>query len=108
MKTQETGMATAFPAIGTWFRRPNGMLLDVVDGALEVTDAGAGLLRGAGDGGHDLLLALDAWREQLLVEVPAPEDWSGSVDMDPDDYIESKNEEMPRGFHDPLSFLDES
>ena len=42
------------------------------------------------------------------MEVPAPEDWSGSVDMDPDDYIESKNEEMPRGFHDPLSFLEES
>ena len=103
MKTQETGMATNFPAIGTWFRRPNGTLLEVVavdedDGTIEVQWF---------DGTLDEI-DVDAWSEQLLVEVPAPEDWSGSVDMDPDDYIESKHEEMPRGFHNPLSFLEES
>ena len=96
-------MATAFPAIGTWFRRPNGTLLEVVaideeDMTIEVQWF---------DGTLDEI-DLDAWSDQLLVEVPAPEDWSGSVDMDPDDYIESKSEEIPRGYHNPLSFLEES
>lgn len=103
MMTEEPGMATAFPAIGTWFRRPNGTLLEVVaideeDMTIEVQWF---------DGTLDEI-DLDAWSDQLLVEVPAPEDWSGSVDMDPDDYIESKSEEIPRGYHNPLSFLEES
>ena len=103
MKTQETGMATNFPAIGTWFRRPNGTLLEVV--AVDEDDNTIEVQRF--DGTLDEI-DLEVWSEQLLVEVPAPEDWSGSVDMDPDDYIESKHEEMPRGFHNPLSFLEES
>jgi len=37
--------------------------------------------------------------------VAAPEDWSGSVDMDPDDYKGTRTDEMPAGFHDPLYFL---
>ena len=45
-------------------------------------------------------------RELLLVEIAAPEDWSGSVDMDPDDYKGTATNEMPTGFHDPLEFLD--
>ena len=48
---------------------------------------------------------IDAWRDQLLVEVAAPADGSGSVDMDPDDYVGTKPGEMPRGFHDPLARL---
>ena len=48
----------------------------------------------------------EAWRELLLVEIAAPEDWSGSVDMDPDDYKGTATNERPTGFHDPLEFLD--
>jgi hypothetical protein len=42
----------------------------------------------------------------LLVEASPPEDWSGSVDMDPEDYVGRNNDEMPAGYHDPLEFLD--
>ena len=102
MKTQDLGMATAFPTIGKWFRRPNGTLLEVVavdedDGTIEIQ-----LFDGTIDE-----IEIDAWRDQLLLEVAAPEDWSGSVDMDPDDFVDAKSEEMPRGFHNPLSFLEE-
>ena len=95
-------MATAFPKIGQWFRRPNGTLFEVVavdedDGTIEIQ-----LFDGTIDE-----VELDAWRDQLLLEVAAPEDWSGSVDMDPDDYVATKNDEIPRGYHDPLSFLEE-
>ena len=102
MRTQDLGMTTAFPTIGKWFRRPNGTLLEVVavdedDGTIEIQ-----LFDGTIDE-----IEIDAWRDQLLLEVAAPEDWSGSVDMDPDDFVDAKSEEMPRGYHKPLAFLEE-
>jgi len=49
---------------------------------------------------------LESWPDLLLVEASPPEDWSGSVDMDPEDYVGRNNDEMPAGYHDPLEFLD--
>ncbi|MDH3546191.1 MAG: hypothetical protein OEN22_03790, partial [Gammaproteobacteria bacterium] len=49
---------------------------------------------------------LDIWQGLLLIEISAPEDWSGSVDMDPEDYVGLSGSDMPPGFHDPLEFLD--
>jgi len=93
-------MAVAFPVIGKWFRRPNGSLFEVVavdetDGTIEIQHF---------DGTIDEV-ELESWSELLLIEVSAPEDWSGSVDMDPDDYVGRKEGDMPPGFHDPLEFL---
>jgi hypothetical protein len=44
----------------------------------------------------------------LLVEVSAPDDWSGSVDMDPEDYVGQNQNDIPPGYHDPLAFLDKN
>ncbi len=93
-------MAVAFPVIGKWFRRPNGSLFEVVavdetDGTIEIQHF---------DGTIDEV-EFESWPELLLIEVSAPEDWSGSVDMDPDDYVGRKEGDMPAGFHDPLEFL---
>ena len=90
-----------YPTIGKWFRRPDGTLFEVVavdedDDTIEIQMF---------DGTIDEVDA-EAWRELLLVEIAAPEDWSGSVDMDPDDYKGTATNEMPTGFHDPLEFLD--
>jgi hypothetical protein len=93
-------MAFAYPKIGQWFRRANGALLEVV--AVDESDSTIGVQYF--DGTIDEI-DIDAWRDQLLVEVAAPEDWSGSVDMDPDDYKGTGKDEMPRGFHDPFEFL---
>ena len=49
---------------------------------------------------------MESWPDLLLVEASPPEDWSGSVDMDPEDYVGRNNDEMPAGYHDPLEFLD--
>jgi hypothetical protein len=49
---------------------------------------------------------LESWLDWLTVEVSAPEDWSGSVDMDPEDVFSTNNESPPAGYHDPLDFLD--
>ena len=94
-------MAVQFPVIGNWFRRPNGTLFEVVasdeeDGTVEIQlfDGTIGEVE------------IENWTQMLLVEVSAPEDWSGSVDMDPEDYLGKKYSDMPNGFHDPLAFLD--
>lgn len=95
------GMAIAYPAIGQWFRRPNGTLLKVVasdedDATIEVQFF---------DGTVDEL-DFETWQDMFLERVGAPEDWSGSVDMDPEDFSGFDDGEIPAGYHDPLEFLD--
>ena len=94
-------MAVQYPVIGKWFRRPNGTLFEVVavdedDGTIEIQQF---------DGTIDEF-EIQNWPGLLLTEVSAPEDWLGSVDMDPEDYVGRKDTEIPNGFHDPLAFLD--
>ena len=94
-------MAIQYPVIGQWFSRPNGTLfevvaLDEVDGTVEIQQF---------DGTIDEV-DIERWPELLLTEISAPEDWSGSVDMDPEDYVGKKETDMPNGYHDPLAFLD--
>ena len=94
-------MAIQYPVIGQWFRRPNGTLFEVV--AIDDDDRTVEIQQF--DGTIDEL-DIERWPDLLLTEISAPEDWSGSVDMDPEDYTGKKNSEMPNGFHDPLAFLD--
>ena len=94
-------MSVHYPAIGQWFRRPGGTLFEVVaidedDNTIEIQQF---------DGTIDEV-EVETWPELLLIEVSAPEDWSGSVDMDPEDFNGKNNNDMPSGYHDPLSFLD--
>ena len=93
-------MAIKYPVIGQWFRRPDGTLFEVV--ATDEDDATVEIQ--LFDGTIDEV-DIDRWSELLLVEVSAPEDWSGSVDMDPEDFGSKKESEMPNGYHDPLAFL---
>ena len=94
-------MAIQYPLIGQWFRRPDGTLFEVV--ATDEDDATVEIQQF--DGTIDEV-DIDRWPELLLVEVSAPEDWSGSVDMDPEDYVGRKESDLPNGYHDPLAFLD--
>ena len=94
-------MAMHYPIIGQWFRRPSGTLFEVVaidddDRTIEIQQF---------DGTIDEV-DIDIWPELLLTEISAPEDWSGSVDMDPEDFIGKNNGEIPAGYQDPLAFLD--
>lgn len=94
-------MAVAYPDIGRWYRRRNGAVFEVV--AIDQQDATVELQYF--DGTIDEF-DLETWFTLLLESVAAPDDWLGSVDMDPDDYVGRKPGEMPGGFHDPLAFLD--
>ena len=94
-------MAVQYPVIGNWFRRPNGTLFEVV--AVDESERTVEIQ--LFDGTIDEV-DLENWPRLLVTEVSAPEDWSGSVDMDPEDYVGRKDTEMPSGYHDPLAFLD--
>jgi hypothetical protein len=91
------------PTIGRWYRRPNGQLFEVVavdedDETIEVQFF---------DGTIDEI-DIETWANLLVENVAAPEDWTGSVDMDPDDFTGAEDGELPVGYHDPLEFLDKA
>jgi hypothetical protein len=90
-----------YPVIGQWFRRAGGTVFEVV-----AVDEEAGTVEIQQFDGTIDELDLEAWPDLLLTEVSAPEDWSGSVDMDPDDVLARNNKDLPSGYHDPLAFLD--
>ena len=94
-------MAVQYPVIGQWFRRPGGMLFEVV-----AIDESAGTVEIQQFDGTIDEVDIERWPELLLVEVAAPEDFSGSLDMDPEDYGTKKDTEIPAGYHDPLAYLD--
>lgn len=94
-------MATAYPAVGQWYRRINGTLLKVVAADEEDATIDVQFFDGTIDE-----VDLESWQGMLLERVGAPEDWSGSVDMDPEDFSGIDDGEIPLGYHDPLGFLD--
>ena len=94
-------MAVQYPVIGQWFRRPNGTLFEVV----AIDESAMTVEIQQFDGTIDEV-DIERWADLLLTEVSAPEDISGSLDMDPEDYGQTKDNEMPAGYHDPLAFLD--
>ena len=91
------------PTIGRWYRRPHGQLFEVV----AVDEADQTIELQFFDGTIDEI-DRENWSNLLIERVAAPEDWSGSVDMDPEDYSGKEESEMPLGYHDPLAFLEKS
>lgn len=94
-------MAVLDPVIGHWFKRPGRTMFEVV----AIDEDGATVEIQQFDGTIDQI-DVDTWTKLSLVEVAAPEDWSGSVDMDPEDYVGVTDNEQPTGYQDPLAFLD--
>ena len=95
-------MIVVGPIIGNWYRRPNGSLFEVV--ALDEDDQTVELQ--FFDGTIDEV-DFESWPAMLPVQVGAPEDWLGSVDMDPEDFT-GKDDGIPQGWHDPLEMLEQS
>jgi len=88
------------PTIGHWYRRPGGVMFEIV--AIDEQAETIEIQQFDGTIGE---YEAESWPELLCFEVSAPEDWSGSVDMDPEDSDATREAQMPLGFHDPLAFL---
>ena len=96
-------MSNPTPAIGQWYRRTGGETFEVVavdpdDSTIEIQYF---------DGTIEEL-ELDEWNTDPVVAQEAPEDWTGSVDVEPEDY-ENEVEASPgdgSALRDPLQFVD--
>ena len=94
-------MSQPYPAIGHWFCHPGGPTFEIV----AIDEEAQTIEIQQFDGTIDEY-ELDSWDDLLAVEVEQPEDWSGAVDMDPEDYSGKKKREIPPGYQNPLAFLD--
>jgi hypothetical protein len=91
-QTEGVLMTSPSPVVGAWYRR-HGALLEVVavdrdDGTVEVQHFD--------------------WGEQEFEEAGAPEDWTGSVDVEPEDYDNEREVPIAATWSDPLMYLDRS
>ncbi len=71
-------MKTAKPIIGNWYCRPDGGLFEIV--AIDNDEGSIGIQHFDGTVEE---LEIDAWTESVFMPAEAPEDWSGSLDVDP-------------------------
>jgi hypothetical protein len=96
-------MANPAAVIGEWYRRPGGDSFEVVaidrdDRTIEIQYF---------DGTIEEI-ELDDWFEETIESTEPPEDWTGSVDVEPED-TENEYEAEPAGresWGDPLQSLD--
>ena len=92
-------MAVVFPVIGEWYKRPGGQLFEVV--AIDEEDATIDIQHFDGTVEE---IELEAWLDSRLESVQPPEDWSGSVDIDPEDY--GSDQDGLHNWSSPLDYLD--
>jgi hypothetical protein len=96
-------MAKPLPAVGQWFQPAGGEPLEVVavdpdDGTIEVQYF---------DGTVEEF-ELQEWRAMAMEAMEAPEDWTGSLDVEPED-TENEYEAEPgttRPWVDALQYVD--
>jgi len=96
-------MANPTPVIGQWYRRAEGDSFEVV--AIDADDRTIEIQYFDGTIEE---LELDDWLEEPIVSSEPPEDWTGSVDVEPED-TENEYEAEPNGkapWGDPLQFVD--
>jgi hypothetical protein len=97
-----TTMTNPAPVVGKWYARPGGESFEIVafdpdDGSIEIQYF---------DGTIEEL-DLEDWREEQILPAVPPEDWTGSVDVEPEDYEnEFDTEPGAGGPGSPLDVID--
>jgi hypothetical protein len=95
-------MAVSYPAVGQWYSIPGGTLFEVValdsmDGTIEIQYF---------DGTVEEL-DLDDWEDMWIQNANAPEDWSGSVDIEREDFLPNDDGSIPTDWSNPLDYIDQ-
>jgi hypothetical protein len=96
-------MAKPAPVIGQWYRRTGGESFEVV--AIDRDDRTIEIQYFDGTVEE---IEVDEWLEDEIEACEAPEDWTGSVDVEPED-TENEYEVEPAGSanrSDAMSFVD--
>lgn len=94
-------MGLSYPIIGEWYRSPTGELLEVV--AVDESDATVEIQYFDGTVEE---LDFDAWQQIDFESASPPEDWSGSVDIDREDFMVDTDGALAVDWSDPLEYLD--
>lgn len=95
-------MTSPSPVVGDWYRRL-GTLFEVV-----AVDRDDGTVEAQHFDGTLEEFDLEAWEEQDFEEAQPPEDWTGSVDVEPEDYESDREITAASVWVDPLMSLDRS
>ena len=96
-------MSNPAPVVGNWYARSGGDSFEVV--AIDRDDSTIELQYFDGTIEE---LDFDEWRDEEIVAASPPEDWTGSVDIEPED-SEDKNEvNSEQQWLSPLDYLDQS
>lgn len=96
-------MAIALPTIGDWYQKPGRELFEVV-----AVDEGDGTIEIQYFDGTVEEVEFEAWYDSRLTPAEAPEDFSGSMDMEPEDVGREVEPTPHKEWADPLQFLDQS
>lgn len=96
-------MSLPTPSIGDWYQAPGGVLFEVVavneqDGTIDIQHF---------DGTVEEL-DLDAWEESEFQAAEPPEDYSGSLDIEREDYRADLEQPAKQEWSNPLDYLDRS
>lgn len=96
-------MTSPTPVVGEWYRKGNGTPFEVVavdsdDGTIEVQHFDGTLEE----------FDLESWEELDFEEAQPPEDWTGPVDVEPEDYEPDREFASGSAWLDPLMSLDKS
>lgn len=89
------------PAVGEWYANSQGVTFEVVAVDEEEGTIGVQYFDGTLEE-----LDIDAWDELRAREVDPPEDWSGSLDIEREDYGVDLDEERHELWANPLDQLD--
>jgi hypothetical protein len=101
--TGETLMPLPIPAIGDWYQAPGGITFEVIavddeDGTVDIQHF---------DGTVEEL-DFDAWEDGEFMLTDPPEDYSGSLDIEREDYGVDLERNLVQGWSDPLDYLDQA
>lgn len=89
------------PSVGDWYKNVTGGTFEVV-----ALDEDAGFVEIQYFDGSVEELDLDAWEELAIEPVEPPEDWSGSLDIEPEDYGVDLDSNTPLSWANPLDDLE--
>ena len=95
-------MPNPAPVVGKWYARPGGDSFEIV-----AFDADDGTIEIQYFDGTIEELDVEDWREELILPAEPPEDWTGSVDVEPEDYENEFDTEPGVSFGNrPLDAID--
>jgi len=90
------------PTIGDWYQSMSGESFEIV-----AYDTELGLVDIQYFDGTVEEIDMDSWYDQVFIAIEPPEDWSGSLDIERQDYGVDLEDSLHLGFENPLDTFDE-